>query len=319
MKFPGYIDLQVNGFAGVDFSSADLEEEQFAQTCKMILNKGTAAFLPTIITSSTDTFERNLRIMSGILRDPDLNVHIPGLHIEGPFISEKDGARGAHSRKWIRKPDKKLLDSLMRWADGQIKLMTMAADVEAADELCRHAVGLGITVSLGHHMATEDDLKRMADAGATALTHLGNGLPAQIDRHRNPIWAGLANDDLTAMLIADGHHLPHSVLKTMIRSKGPDRICLVSDASPVAGLPPGKYHALGNEIVLDKHGKLYNPETGYLVGSSFTMVECADFMRSAGLLNDNDLEKAYYHKPLQLIGVDPKNFSAALNRKLNVV
>jgi N-acetylglucosamine-6-phosphate deacetylase len=314
MKIPGYIDLQINGFAGIDFSSPDLEEEQFVQACKLILKKGTAAFLPTIITSSIDTFERNLRLMSVMSRDPDLRAHIPGLHVEGPFISEKDGARGAHSRKWIRKPDKKLLDSMMSWADGQIKLLTMAAEVEAADELCRHAVDMGITVSLGHHMATDDDLKRMVDAGATALTHLGNGLPAQVDRHRNPIWAGLANDDLTAMLIADGQHLPLAVLKTMIRSKGPDRICLVSDASPVAGLPPGKYQALGNEVILDNNGKLYNPETGYLVGSSFTMDKCIDFMKTTGLLDEKSLEWAYYYKPLQLIGIDPDQFASVLNQ-----
>src|SRR5699024_4982098 len=119
----------------------------------------------------------------------------------------------------------------------------------------------GMTVSLGHQMAAETDLRRLAHAGARSLTHLGNGIPHLLQRHDNPLLAGIANDDLTAMIISDGFHIPPSVIKIIIRTKGVSNICVVSDASPIAGLLPGEYQTLGNDVVLEESGLLHNPET----------------------------------------------------------
>ena len=102
------------------------------------------------------------------------------------------------------------------------------------------------------------------------LTHLGNGIPNLLDRHRNPVWAGLAEDSLTAMLIADGHHLPADVIKVMIRCKSPEKIIIVSDASPATGFAPGHYTVMGNDAILEPNGKLYNPHLQCLVGSAST-------------------------------------------------
>lgn len=305
MDIPGFVDLQVNGHKGIDFSSPQLTEEDFIFACKALISEGTVAFLPTIITSSASTFERNLRLMARCMQRDDLKGALLGFHVEGPFISEKDGARGAHNSEWVRKPDTGFLDKLYKWSDKRIKLLTISADVEGAAGLCRYATKeLGITVSLGHHLASEEELDKAAAAGARALTHLGNGIPRLLPRHHNSLWAGLANDNLSAMMIADGHHIPPSIIKTIIRTKGVSRVIVVSDASPIAGLPPGEYNTLGNEVILEESGRLYNPETGYLVGSSSTMLECMNYLRSLDLLTHDELMRVGFFNPLQLIDVD---------------
>lgn len=305
LEIPGFVDLQVNGYKGIDFSSLDLTEESFTHACKALVQQGTAAFLPTIITSPLDVYQQNLAIMAKAMQREDLKDHILGIHVEGPFISEEEGARGAHDVAWVRKPDNALLDKFYAWAAGNIRLLTIAADAKGADALCSHAVNLGITVSLGHQMATDADLHRLVQSGARSLTHLGNGLPKLLPRHENPLWAGLAHDELTAMIITDGHHLPPSLLKIMIRAKGVAKLIVVSDASPVAGLPPGRYHTLGNEVVLDASGVLYNPDTGYFVGSSSTMLDCMNFLASLELLTLEDLLQVGFYNPLRLLDIDP--------------
>jgi N-acetylglucosamine-6-phosphate deacetylase len=232
-------------------------------------------------------------------------MDIPGFHVEGPFISAEDGARGAHNPHWVMKPDPAFLDKLFEWSGESIKLLTIAAEVDGARKLCSRAVDLGITVSLGHQMAAEADLQNLVRAGARALTHLGNGLPKLLPRHQNPLWAGMANDDLVGMIIPDGHHLPPSILKAIIRTKGVSNLVAVSDASPVSGLPPGRYHTLGNDAVLEESGYLYNPDTGYLVGSSATMIDCMKYLHSLNLLDVEELVKLGFDNPLQLIDMDP--------------
>jgi N-acetylglucosamine-6-phosphate deacetylase len=312
LEIPGFVDLQVNGYKGISFSDLTLTEDRFVFACKELIEAGTVAFLPTIITASAEVYKQNLPLIAKAMKHEDLKGHILGIHVEGPFISEKDGARGAHSTQWVRKPDLEMLDKLNTWADGNIKMLTISAELEGADELCKHAVNLGITISLGHQLATEEDLERLAKSGARSLTHLGNGIPNLLHRHKNPLWAGLANDDLVAMIITDGHHIPPSVIKTIIRTKGMSKVVVVSDAAPIAGLPPGKYNTLGNDVILDESGFLHNPEKGHLVGSSATMLDCMNFLASLQLLKAEDLIKAGYYNPLQLINVDPVAFGSQI-------
>ena len=305
LQIPGLVDLQVNGFKGVDFSSSDLTDEDFVRSCHGILSSGTSAFLPTIITSTDKIYQRNLGIISNVLKSSEFRDHVLGIHLEGPFISAQDGARGAHNRKLIREPDVNYLKQLMEWADGQIKMITIASEIHGAEKLSLWAKKRGITVSLGHQMATAADLDRLVRAGATALTHLGNGVPALLPRHDNPIWSSMGNDNLTAMIISDGHHLPPAVLKTILRTKGTARCVVVSDASPLTGLTPGSYNIMGNEAILEKSGRVYNPRTGYLVGSSATMLDCMNYLARINLLTVEQLILVGFTNPLELIGICP--------------
>lgn len=318
MDIPGYVDLQVNGYKGVDFSSSDLTREQFVFACKELIKTGTILFLPTIISSSEEVYHQNLSLISDVIEETDLNNHIPGIHLEGPFISDADGAKGAHRSEWIRKTDIYLLDKLIEWSGEKIKLLTIAAELDGSDELCKHAANLGINVSLGHQLADEDDLKKLVDSGATLLTHLGNGLPHKIDRHHNPIWAGLANDDLVATIIADGRHIPPSLIKTIIRAKGVSNTIIVSDASPIAGLSPGRYTTLGNDVILEESGRLYNPETGYLVGSSSTMMDCMNYLHSLKLLNKKELLDVGFFNPLRILNMNPDDIAGRFDSHIEL-
>ncbi|MHC4474600.1 MAG: N-acetylglucosamine-6-phosphate deacetylase [Planctomycetota bacterium] len=306
MKVPGLVDLQVNGYKGVDFSSAVLTEDDFVSACRGILEAGTAAFLPTIITSTAEVYQHNLDIMAEAMQRGEFVGRVLGIHVEGPFISPQDGARGAHNPKWVIKPDVEYLKSMVEWSGRTIKLITIAADVEEADQLARWCVSNDIVVLLGHQMADESDLERLRQAGAVALTHLGNGVPANLPRHKNPIWAGLANDGLSATLIADGHHLPPEVIKTFVRAKGVARCIVVSDCTALTGMPPGRHNVLGNDVILQENGKVYNPATGYLAGSSATILDCMNHLASLRLLSGEQLLTVGFFNPLKLLDMKPE-------------
>jgi N-acetylglucosamine-6-phosphate deacetylase len=246
-----------------------------------------------------------------VIDEEEFRGRVLGIHLEGPFISREDGARGAHTAEWVRAPDPGCLDELIRLADGKVRLLTIAADQNGADVLSRHATDRGIAVSLGHHLANEADLARLVAMGAKALTHLGNGVPALLSRHANPVWAGLANDNLAATIIADGHHLPPSILKTIIRTKGPERCIVISDASPLAGRPPGEYWSMGASVRLEANGKLHNPATGYMAGSSATILDCANHLAALGLAGLNELGAMFFYNPLRLINMSPKQITTS--------
>jgi N-acetylglucosamine-6-phosphate deacetylase len=305
MNIPGLVDLQVNGYKGVDFSHESLTEADFALACQDVIDSGVTAFLPTVITSSPEVYRRNLDIISRVMEQPRFHGRLLGIHLEGPFISPQDGARGAHSAAWVKNPDTGFLDQIMEWSRNKVRLLTIAADVEGAEAVARHAADRGVAVSLGHHMANADQIDRLAGAGATALTHLGNGIPGMVNRHANPLWAGLANDDLTAMIITDSHHLPATVVKCILRVKTPQKCIVTSDAAPLAGMPPGRYVTLGNPVVLEADGKLHNPQAGHLVGSSAMMIDCMNWLASLNLLTLEELLQVGFYNPLKLIGIEP--------------
>ena len=313
-SLPGFVDLQVNGFRGTDFSGPDLDETSFARACRELLNLGTGAFLPTVITADVEIYRRNLPLMADVAKRPEFNNRLLGFHIEGPFISRKPGAVGAHKPDWVRDPDLALLDSMIEWSGGGIRLLTIAPEVPGAQGLIRHAVSRGITVSLGHSIASGEDISSAVTAGAKALTHLGNAVPNMLPRHPNTIWEGLAEDRLSMMVIADGHHLPAATLKAMLRAKGVARSIVVSDASHLSGLPAGTYPYPGGTAVLEKSGLLHDPAKKCLVGSSRTMCECMNFLASTGWYGLEDMLKLGFHNPLALIGLAARdrNLPAAL-------
>jgi N-acetylglucosamine-6-phosphate deacetylase len=318
IKIPGLVDLQINGFKGIHFSDPSLTQDDCVLACRAVIEAGTTAFLPTVITSPPEVYERNLPMIAAVLREREFQNRLLGIHVEGPFLSALDGARGAHDAPWIREPDIDYLKQIIEWADGRVKLLTIAAEPKGAEALARFASDRGITVSLGHQMASEADLRRLVQAGAASLTHLGNGVPSMLNRHENPVWAGLANDDLTAMFISDGHHLPASILKTIIRTKGAGRCVVVSDASSPAGLEPGEYEVLGHRNVLDETGRLYDPETGYLAGSSATMLTCMNHLASLDLVGPNELVSMGYHNPLALINLGPEDVAEEQNLRFDM-
>lgn len=300
---PGFFDLQVNGHLGVNFSGADLTPEDAHRACRTVLERGTVGFLPTMVTAARETYRRNLPLLADLVESSEFARRLPGIHAEGPFLSPEPGAAGAHRVEWMKPPDTGLLAEMQDWARGHIRLLTIAADQPGAPELVRTAVDMGIVVGLGHHLAGLDDLRRCADAGAGLLTHLGNGIPLQVNRHENPIWAGLAETRLAVSIVADGHHLPEAILRSFVLAAGPERLLVVSDASSMAGMPPGRYEALGNEVEINEAGRLYNPSTGYLVGSWCNILQCMNHLASLGMLDLDGLLRVGLHGPLSMLGM----------------
>lgn len=302
---PGFVDLQVNGYLGIDFSAADLAEDDVVRVCRKLLARGTAAFLPTVITSPPAVYERNLPMIAAVMDRAEFRGRLLGFHIEGPFLSPEPGARGAHLSKYMSEVDIGLAEKIFDWADGKVRLLTVAAELLGVEALIGYARERGAAVSVGHSLFTESDLDTASVAGALGLTHLGNGLPNLIDRHRNPIWVGLADDRYSAMLITDGHHLPPSIIKIALRAKGVAHTIVVSDASALAGMPPGRYVVGSLETVLEESGLLHIPARNCMFGSSAIMIECMNYLASLYPLDLDDLLAMGFYNPLRLIGVDP--------------
>lgn len=303
------VDLQVNGFRGIDFSSPELTVDQVVKVTDQIAEAGTTAFLATMITSPQEIYRRNLPILAAAANDPRLKDRLLGVHLEGPFLNPGEGARGAHNPEWMIVGNVNRLRELITLGGGTIRLLTIAADIDGAETIARVACENHIAVSLGHHLANGEQIARCRAAGATAVTHLGNGLPRMIDRHANSLWPAMADNGLTAMIITDGHHLPPDLIRVIVRAKTAARIVVTSDSSPLAGMAPGRYHSLGNDCILDPSGRLYNPATGYLVGSSATMKQCMDHLASLNILTDDELRQVGYVNPLRLIGMNPTDIA----------
>jgi len=312
MEFPGLIDLQVNGYKGIDFSDSDLTCEKIREVADMLWEEGIDAFLPTLVSAPEDIYKHNLPLIAEVIEEDQYQNRILGIHIEGPFISPQDGARGAHSIDSIQAPDLELFARMVSWSRGHIKILTLAADLQNSDKLAIAACQKGVIVSLGHHLAGKEDLRRLSAAGATALTHLGNGIPHFAHRHDNSFFWGLDNESLMAMIITDGHHLPPSVIKIIMRVKSFEKIILTSDSSSLAGLPPGVYKWFGDDVEISPQGKLSNPTTGYLMGSALNLLQCANFLATLDLTAPKDILKMARDNPLKLLGLDPEIISQKL-------
>ena len=297
MNNGSWVDLQVNGHNGVDYSSAELTADGIVRSIEELAEAGTAVFLPTLVTSSEELYCRNLPLIKNTVEKYGLQKHVPGIHLEGPMIT----AKGSHNPEYFKECTAENVRKYFDISEGFIKIMTFSADGDGAPEAVAEANALGIIPSVGHHMANYEQVRRAADAGAKLLTHLGNGCPNLLDRHHNPVFAGLAEERLTAMIITDGHHLPGELVRIIIRTKGVDKIIVTSDASSLTGFPPGEYGTLGNRAVLYPNGKLYNPDKQCLVGSAYTISQCMNFLASLDFLTQDELTRVGRLNALELL------------------
>lgn len=270
---PGWVDIQVNGFAGHDFNSSTTQPNDVIAAARRLWQEGVTRFLPTVITQSEERIVHSLRaIVAACDQDAEARASILGIHLEGPYLSPVEGARGAHPLEHIRPPNWDEFQRLQAAAEGMIRLVTIAPEVPGAIRFIERLRREGIVVAIGHTLANGDELARAVDAGAALSTHLGNGAPSLLPRHPNVIWDQLAEDRLFASAIFDGHHLPVSVMKTLVRAKGVDKLILTSDATALARMPPGVYHGqLGGMVELQADGRLVLLGTPYLAGSASSL------------------------------------------------
>ena len=266
---PGFIDHQVNGCLGIEFSNTELTVKQVDDATRTLWKAGVTTYLPTLTTNSKKALLHGFSVLSkSIAENPLLKMSIAGFHLEGPYISPVDGYRGAHNKQWVRPPDWQEFLELYNAADKNILQVTVAPEVEGAIEFIQKCAQLGLKVSLGHHNGSAEIIQKAADAGAVLSTHLGNGCANMINRHLNPLWPQLAEDRLLISIICDGFHLQPEEVKTFFKVKGIDRTLITSDAGNLAGLPPGTYESNGKELQVTKEGMIKYPAQNVLAGSA---------------------------------------------------
>lgn len=304
---PGFLDVQINGFGGQEFSSPDLTAEKVAEIARRQAAFGVTQFCPTVTTAGRETIEHGLATIAEACRHwQDVDHAVAGIHLEGPYIASEDGPRGAHPLEHCRPPDWDEFERFAKAAEGRIAILTLSPEYAGTAEFIRRVVTLGIVVAIGHTCADSSQIRAAVDAGATLSTHLGNGAHRVLRRHPNYLWDQMAEDRLMASLIVDGHHLPPEVVKCMVRAKTPERCILVSDLSGLAGLPPGRYSTQLCELeILDDGRLVIAGQEQLLAGASRPIgAGVAGVMRFAGV----DLATAVHmasHHPARLLGRQP--------------
>jgi len=304
---PGLFDLQVNGYGGQEFSSADLLPEAVAAIVRQYDAFGVTRCCPTLFTQSFEVMEHSLRTIAAACEAwPEVARRIAGLHVEGPYLSPADGPRGAHPLAHCRPPDWDEFQRFQEAAEGRIRILTMAVEFDGSPAFIDRVAKSGVIVAIGHTAADSDQIRAAVDAGARLSTHLGNGAHPMIPRHPNYIWDQLAEDRLQASLIVDGHHLPPPVVKSLVRAKTAERCILISDISGLAGLPPGRYQANHAEVEILPDGRLVVAgQRRILAGASRPLgAGIANVMHFAGVSLADAVQMAVHH-PANLLGLDP--------------
>jgi N-acetylglucosamine-6-phosphate deacetylase len=304
---PALIDLQVNGYGGFDFNAPMPSAETACRAVVALREAGVGLCLPTVTTGGFGQTRRALRaIADACAQDAAIAHAVAGIHLEGPYISALDGPRGAHPLAHVRPPDWDEFQLFQEAARGMIRMVTLAPELPGAVDLIERLTVQGILVALGHHAATAQELDAAVAAGALLCTHLGNGAHAQLPRHPNYIWEQLGDDRLSAGFIMDGHHLPPSVARSMLRAKGLDRSILVSDAIYLAGMPPGSAEFMGMRVELTPERRVNLAGTPYLAGSALALAEgIGNAVRFAGITLAEALRLATVN-PATMLGVDDR-------------
>ncbi|MDR2117508.1 MAG: hypothetical protein LBP87_14120 [Planctomycetaceae bacterium] len=301
MKLPGLIDLQVNGFSGIDFNSPTLQTKEVEEVCRLLYAEGVVGFLPTLVTNDFEVIESLARTI--LAANDSSGAKILGLHLEGPFISSFSGARGAHDVKWICAPDINRIRRLQNIFKNKIKLLTFSPDWQGSAKFVEEVCDLGIYVAIGHTMATQEEITLATNAGATLSTHLGNGIPALLERHPNPIWAQLAEDRLWVSLIGDGFHLSRDIFQTIIKVKR-NKVFLVSDSTMFAGMTAGRYQSsIGGDVILTAEGRLSMAKNENLMaGSAMSLRKMIETLIGNGWLNFEEAWELGSIRPWRYLG-----------------
>jgi len=301
-----YIDLQVNGYKGVDFNSDQLTPDEMHTVCVRLREDGVGDFLPTIITDNIPAMSSRLkRLVELRAADPLVKDLVAGFHIEGPFLNETEGYIGAHPVKYVRPANQDDMQRLLNSAAGLTRIVTLAPERDEGFRVTRMLADAGICVSAGHCDASLDQLKAGIDAGLAMFTHLGNGCPAEMHRHDNIIQRVLSlADRLWISFIADGYHIPTFVLKNFFRSVGLKRCVLVTDAISAAGLGPGRFQVGGQTFLVGEDGIPRTGDGKYFAGSGVTIPKMAQFARDELELTGEEIDLLMSANPRRILN-DP--------------
>lgn len=298
-----YVDLQINGYRGIDFNGDQLSPESLHTVCRQLEADGVAGILATII---TDTLERMIARLACLvsLRDADPLAEqiIRGIHIEGPFISPIPGYVGAHPVSAAQPADVGRMQRLLDAAGGLTRIVTLAPECDPQLAVTKWLAKQGISVAAGHCNPTLDQLDAALDAGLSMFTHLGNGCPMELHRHDNIVQRVLSRADrLWISFIADGIHIPWYVLGNYLAVVGLRRAVVVTDAISAAGLGPGHYTLGGHDLVVDAEGGTWSADRSHLMGSSTTMPQIETNLKQKLGLTDQQITTLTSENPRRVL------------------
>ncbi len=298
-----YIDLQVNGAFGVDFNDDELTLDQFGMACQRLRNTGMVAMLPTIITDSVDTMCKRIAKLANFLdEEPTLKQWVRGIHVEGPFLSNRPGFCGTHPPQHIQAAEISPLMQLLEAGKGLVRLVTLAPEQDSKCHVIKRLRRENVIVFAGHTDASYATLQHAIQAGLVGFTHLGNGCVQQVDRHDNIIQRVLAlKDHLVITLIADGIHLSDWLLKSWLNIIGLERSIVISDAMSAAGMPAGEYRIGGQPIQVDASRRTMHRDHGYLAGSASTLFDMDQILADKIGLSDRDRTRILHTNALRLL------------------
>jgi N-acetylglucosamine-6-phosphate deacetylase len=276
---PGFVDLQVNGYFGVDFQSAD--SVGWAHAAARLPQTGVTAFLPTFITAPPGALAAALRTAREKIRAVGRGARVLGVHAEGPFISP--ARKGAHNEEWITEPSPAAVEELLDAGQDVLRLVTLAPERDGALTAITRLTGAGIRVSVGHSDATAAQVARAADHGARMVTHLFNAQRPLHHREPGVVGQALTDHRLASGLITDMYHVSPPVCVLAFRA-APGRIFVVTDAAACAGMPPGSYQLGGEQIVLPPgDGEPPVRGDGTMAGSALRMDVAVGNLVAAGI------------------------------------
>ena len=268
-----YMDLQVNGAFGIDFNDDAMTTEGFEFACSKLRQSGVAGFLATIITDSIETMcSRIQKIVRMLEAKPELGNLVRGIHVEGPFLSDRPGYFGTHPVQHIVPANLSNTQRLLDAGSGWIRMVTLAPEQDPDCQVIQRLCNERVRVFAGHTDASITVLKRAIDNGLIGFTHLGNGCVHQVERHDNIIQRVLAlRERLYITLIADGIHLPKWLLQSWLGIIGCQRCIIISDSMSAAGMPPGEYKIGNQNILVEPTRRTRHRDHDYLAGSASTM------------------------------------------------
>jgi len=275
---PGLVDLQVNGYYGVDL--ADCDPDGWALVARRLPETGTTAFLPTFITAPVPTLATELRSAAKTAEAVTAGARVLGVHLEGPFLSP--ARAGAHRRDWIVAPSPGAVTELLDAGRGLLRLMTLAPEADGALAAIGMLTAAGVVVSMGHSDATAAEVAAGADAGARMVTHLFNAQRGLHHREPGVVGQALTDQRLTSGLVVDLSHVSAAACAIAFAA-APGRICLITDAAACAGMPPGRYLLGGQPVDLPPGGGAPVRPGGTLAGSALRMDLAVSNAVAAGL------------------------------------
>jgi N-acetylglucosamine-6-phosphate deacetylase len=297
-------DLQVNGYAGVDFNGSLLEEEDLAKVCKALEEDGVGGILATFITDDLDLMGARMeRLVQLRSKNKEWENLIRGIHIEGPFLNETRGYIGAHPVKHAQPATVDSMKRLLEAAGGLTRLVTLAPERDEGFAVTRFLSDQGICVAAGHCDPSYGELEGAIDAGLKLFTHLGNGCPMEMNRHANIIQRVLSlREKLWISFIPDGAHVPFRTLRNYLDLTGIDRVVMVTDAIAAAGMGPGSFHFLGREVRIGDDLVARSPDGSHLIGSTITMPKVAECLKIDLGFTSAEVRQVIEENPRKLIG-----------------